>query len=105
MAKCRVLRVVHHDLNLGSSRFVWEMQLVKTRNGLSFRFGIEDGHRQTPKGHTRNWQVSWFLTANDNFDYYRVPPAFWGDRRIGKKMMARMLELSERNLELLREDA
>ncbi len=105
MAKCRVLRVVHHDLRIGSSRFVWEMQLVRTRNGLSFRFGIEDGHRPTPKGHTRNWQVSVYYNRFGNFECYRVSPAFGGDRRIGDVMMDQMKALSERNSALLRECA
>ncbi len=101
MAKCRVLRVVHHDLRIGSSRFVWEMQLVRTRNGLSFRFGIEDGHRLTPKGHTQNWQVSWYYNRFGNLDYYLVSSAFGGDRRIGEVMVQKMRELVERHAEFL----
>ena len=105
MTKCRVLRVVHHDLRIGSSRFVWEMQLVRTRNGLSFRFGIEDGHRLTPKGHTQNWQVSVYYNRFGNIEVYRVSPAFGGDRRIGDMMMNQMKALSERYSALLRECA
>ena len=105
MAKCRVLKVLHHDLKIGSSHFVWEMQLVRTRNGLSFRFGIEDGHRSTPKGHTRNWQVSCYYNRFGNIEVYCVSPAFGGDRRIGDVMMEQMKALSETNSALLRECA
>lgn len=103
MTKCRMLKVVHHDLNLGSSRFVWEMQLVRTRNGLSFRFGIEDGHRPTPKGHTRNWQVSVYRNRFGFLKWYFVSSAFGGDRRIGEVMMGQMKEKAEQYAELLKE--
>ncbi|HQN23090.1 MAG TPA: hypothetical protein PLD70_12290 [Thermotogota bacterium] len=107
MARGRVLKVLYHDLKLGSSRFVWEMQLVKTRNGLSFRFGIEDGHKETPKGHTRNWQVSFFNRHGfgGTISSYYVSSACGGDRRIGEKMIAEMEALAERHKELLREAA
>lgn len=107
MAKCRVLKVLHHDLKIGSSHFAWEMQLVRTRYGLSFRFGIEDGHRPTPKGHTQNWQVSFFHRygfGDTMFSYY-VSSAFGGDRRIGDKMIAEMEALAERHKHLLQEAA
>lgn len=103
MTKCRMLKVVHHDLNLGSSRFVWEMQLVRTRNGLSFRFGIEDGHRPTPKGHTRNWQVSVYRNRFGFLKWYFVSSAFGGDRRIGEAMMKEMEKMVERHSKLLTE--
>ena len=107
MARGKVLKVLYHDMKLGSSRYVWEMQLVQTRNGLSFRFGIEDGHRETPKGHTRNWQVSFFhkYGFGDTISSYYVSAAFGGDRRIGYKMVAEMEALAERHKELLREAA
>jgi hypothetical protein len=107
MARGRVLKVLYHNMKLGSSRFVWEMQLVRTSNGLSFRFGIEDGHRETPKGHTRNWQISIFYRYNTSTELsaYYVSPPFGGDRRIGDKMIEQMKTLSEQHQELLRESA
>jgi len=107
MARGRVLKVLYHDMKLGESRYVWEMQLVRTSNGLSFRFGIEDGHKETPKGHTQNWQVSFFHRygfGDTMFSYY-VSSAFGGDRRTGDKMIAEMEALAERHKHLLQEAA